>query len=248
LIRKAIPSRRSSCAPAVNSKSKANKGIYNDSDSESKEESGSNFSASGGTESDESYLPSGSETSSRTKRKKQPQPKIARYFTIAKELDRSKDCYICKLDDLTFDSVPSARDHLKEAHGIDMNDDFIQCQECKKTFRADRISSYKKHLLAGHLTKCDVCGKKFASKRHISRHKLQKHSTNGNNGKVKCNVCDQVLSSRSSLQQHMLLHFPKRKYRCQECGQQFTQAAGLSGHMRRVHNAPLTRKKVPQDE
>ena len=83
---------------------------------------------------------------------------------------------------------------------------------------------------------CEVCGRKFTRKSHLSRHLETVHSADG--PRYQCGVCGRQFTQKSHLSLHLeTVHSTDGpRYECEVCGRKFTQKSSLSLHLRTVHN------------
>lgn len=83
--------------------------------------------------------------------------------------------------------------------------------------------------------------------RYATRYNVQRHLNSAHPGFVlnECPRCQQVLSSRQTLRQHLAIHTGERPYRCQFCLQQFRQSSQLSQH-RKQHYLEVRQMPIPK--
>lgn len=92
------------------------------------------------------------------------------------------------------------------------------CEKCGKSYT--RIGKLKLHIKSTHLADyrciCEICGKTCSE-----LYKLQVHMTVHNeNMKYKCDICNAVLKSKTTIIRHIQSHFgmlPVEKYDCPIC-------------------------------
>ena len=81
--------------------------------------------------------------------------------------------------------------------------------------------------------KCEVCGKAFAKKADVSRHKKQVHDIND----YKCDVCSKTFGWGSHLRTHIkTVHNGIKNYQCNYCAKTFGTAYNLKQHIKSVHD------------
>ena len=78
---------------------------------------------------------------------------------------------------------------------------------------------------------CDICGKVFAKKDHLSRHK----ATHSDVRAFKCHICDMAFKRKDKLTSHLNTHGISNLVPCTLCGKHFQHQQSLALHMRRVH-------------
>lgn len=118
------------------------------------------------------------------------------------------------------------------------------CKICNKTFIVR--GQYAIHM-ATHTgdrnVPCDICGRTFAHKTAVSKHKWQEH--NENNKKFKCEQCDKSFVYRGKLDSHMRSHTGEKPFSCDACNSTFSQRSNLNAHVKSVHGVVV--KSVKSD-
>jgi KRAB domain-containing zinc finger protein len=82
---------------------------------------------------------------------------------------------------------------------------------------------------------CDVCGKVFAKKDHLSRHKAIHSDVRA----FKCHLCDMAFKRKDKLTSHLNTHGVSHLVQCNLCGKHFQHEQSLNLHMRKVHLTPM---------
>lgn len=79
---------------------------------------------------------------------------------------------------------------------------------------------------------CKQCNRKFES-----QPALKYHETSHEMRKVKCEYCDKMFLTRSTLAIHLRIHLEKRPYSCANCDQTFRQKTDLNYHIQSKHTS-----------
>ncbi|KAF2893522.1 hypothetical protein ILUMI_12654 [Ignelater luminosus] len=121
-----------------------------------------------------------------------------------------------------------------------------KCDVCGRGFiQAVSLKEHKRIHTGDTPFVCSYCGKRFRLSANHRRHLLYHQIENGDkkelngvnttklNASFKCNVCNCFLTSRKTLNTHMLVHREKT-FLCSWCGKGFVSNAGLNSHSK-VH-------------
>ena len=109
-------------------------------------------------------------------------------------------------------------------------DSFVMCAKqsphlCEKMHNKDS-SRQKQSQVCEKPHKCDVCGKRFRRRSHLSTHKL----VHTGEKPYKCDVCGKRFGQSSNLSTHKLVHTGEKPYKCDVCGKGFGHSSPLSSH------------------
>ena len=126
----------------------------------------------------------------------------------------------------------------------------VKCGECLKAFSNYR--NLKVHLLRYHpkeedlIFHCDECDAKFSELEKVVNHRRVKHYE----GDIfMCHFCGKGYKIEHTFQNHIKSHEKpndRRRFKCEDCGIQFTSEKRLKKHKERVHGIKETkvRKKM----
>nr|KAF6507374.1 PR/SET domain 16 [Rousettus aegyptiacus] len=89
--------------------------------------------------------------------------------------------------------------------------------------------------------RCELCDELFQSKLDLRRHKkyacgpvgaalLQGLGGGGGGQALECKDCERMFPSKSSLEQHMVVHTEEREYKCDQCPKAFNWKSNLIRH------------------
>ncbi|XP_065225437.1 zinc finger protein 300-like isoform X6 [Planococcus citri] len=146
-------------------------------------------------------------------------------------------------------TIPSSKKSLESRYNAEAQPGYSKDQENADQGRITRSAKQKKHLStvkrptrnSGNGSNkakvqtqdslpycCDICSKKFSSKRDWSRHQRE-HSK-----PFHCQVCDKRFAYKFRLIRHGLTHSEKKRYKCSICDAQFKYNDSKVAH-ERVH-------------
>ncbi|CAL4064324.1 unnamed protein product [Meganyctiphanes norvegica] len=130
------------------------------------------------------------------------------------------ECTVCKD---RFEMNFELKDHEKEHNKI-------ECEICEKSFAKKYI--LKKHFLrcSENIYKCEQCP--FRCK---DQDTLKKHSSK-HDGEHACPYCGRTFKRAKSLEFHVDLHNPEKKFECNICNYKCKRAEYLRNHMSRKHS------------
>lgn len=82
-------------------------------------------------------------------------------------------------------------------------------------------------------SRCDVCNKKFATKRYCLLHKRHSHMQETN---YQCEICGKKLFNAGYLKTHMKSHYLQKDNYCRRCFTKFDNITVLKQHIQDVHS------------
>uniref|UniRef100_A0A182R9M6 Zinc finger protein 865 n=1 Tax=Anopheles funestus TaxID=62324 RepID=A0A182R9M6_ANOFN len=139
--------------------------------------------------------------------------------------EHSFECTICQ-------QRFSRSSYLRLHQRIHSNERNFQCEICSKLFRtSSNLHAHLKTHTEERNYVCGVCKRAFRTSRDLTSHS-ETHSAE--KGYV-CHICNKAFVKQSYLNTHKnTVHVGLKRYRCQECGKQFSNSSNLIAH-RRIH-------------
>uniref|UniRef100_A0A671UCF8 Zinc finger protein 835-like n=1 Tax=Sparus aurata TaxID=8175 RepID=A0A671UCF8_SPAAU len=136
-----------------------------------------------------------------------------------------KKLYCCNVCSKSFADFRALSRHKLLHVGIK----YFCCQVCGKRFRTSvRLKLHEKiHSERDKAFLCDICCKMFYTRGELKVH-LRRHTK----VKITCTKCGKGLSSKESLNSHMIVHAAERPHQCSECGLRFKRIGNLTAHMK----------------
>ena len=132
------------------------------------------------------------------------------------------------------------KSHMRNYHKSDP----CKCPTCKTYFQNTYL--LMNHKKANHPkdTICPHCGGNFSK---LKEHIANKHTLD-HEKKFSCNQCGKGLTSKSTLNTHMMsVHLKLQPYQCRHgCQNKYNDGANRAAHERRRHKG-MTRKKSTSD-
>lgn len=118
--------------------------------------------------------------------------------------------------------------HIKVHHGTKYR---FQCEMCCKKFVTRRsLGRHKNANKCTINTKCATCDFDFGNNWQYRRHLIQTHNTS----LYLCEICGQGFSSNATRKEHMITHNPdlvnKKDYKCDKCDKSFNSVRKLNLH------------------
>lgn len=117
----------------------------------------------------------------------------------------------------------------------------------------------EKHVSIKGQFVCDLCGKRFNSKKYLQSHKYQQHGVLASGAPVRkkakkrepliCNLCGKTFWSGTGLQTHLkVVHVGLFKFECQVCGKKIPSSTALKMHMLSRHKDDEGTKRMVREE
>lgn len=136
---------------------------------------------------------------------------------------------ICDWCGKGFMNKCALKNHIASEHlGV-----IVSCSVCQKKFHAQKyLDLHMECHQPGYEMRnhqCEICGRRFLRRPMLRRH-LRAHK--GLTRTYKCSYCDKMLTSSSSLKDHMNIHTGQRPYVCEMCGNGFARKNYLTAHLR----------------
>ena len=162
--------------------------------------------------------------------------------------DKSLQCFECGK---FFDKIIALKIHLRGTH-VDLK---LQCDACEKKFKTK--SGFRKHKRSHKTLKKELEIKKDPNEEQQTcyicydtldkfglEHHLMLHETSENDGKIKCDICEEVYASEDSLRGHKAQsHNLNKRYACDLCNKTFMVESIYSNHLKdhqdiKTHKCP----------
>lgn len=138
-------------------------------------------------------------------------------------------CEVCQAD--TFTKIDKYKAHLREHAKLTL----YKCTFCDKSFSDSSNFSKHKKIHGTTYLQCDLCHRKFNSKKMITQH-MEYHKKNA---PVKCRHCGKVFHFESMLNKHIKCAHsmePTSRFKCRFCFDYFKTLKEKWDHEWHVHN------------
>lgn len=136
---------------------------------------------------------------------------------------------MCDLCGKGFMNKCALKNHMGREHfGV-----VVTCSVCQKKFHAQKyLDLHMECHQPGYEMRnhqCEICGRRFLRRPMLRRH-IRDHK--GLTRTYRCSYCDKVLTSSSSLKDHINIHTGQKPYVCELCGNGFARKNYLTAHLR----------------
>lgn len=141
--------------------------------------------------------------------------------------------YECADCGKSYTSAGALKEHEEVVHGGKK----FPCEKCGKVFFSGK--GLRKHIRNVHGEQreehqCPKCSKKFLNKGDLAVHLKEVH---GEQRKFPCDKCDSVLSSPSSLRNHVRYAHGDKDWTCPHCGERLGSESSLAQHKKKMHSS-----------
>ncbi|KAJ5066685.1 zinc finger protein [Anaeramoeba ignava] len=154
-----------------------------------------------------------------------------------KAIHTGKKPYQCTYEGcgMCFDYPSQLKRHIRSVHTKEKTH---ICGECGLSFL--KFNELQRHIKEFHALQyeCDVCGKKFNSKRNLKNHS-QVHELNRKVYVCNHKDCNSSFATLSSLNAHINAVHKGIRYKCLFCGKLFSYLSTLSLHKKKFHDLEL---------
>ncbi|XP_017464494.1 PREDICTED: zinc finger protein weckle-like isoform X1 [Rhagoletis zephyria] len=148
-------------------------------------------------------------------------------LSLKRHMKDHQELFPCPHCDRKFQIKEYVAQHIKFVHQDERP--FI-CETCGDGLRTK--GQLKEHMLT-HTDyspfECKECGKCFKQKQRLKRY-FQRHMQIHGDKHI-CTECGKQLSTRATLNSHLLVHSDKMPHKCDYCGRLFKRAKTLKNHL-----------------
>lgn len=161
---------------------------------------------------------------------------------LHKRVCEKRNAVKCNFCQLLFNSVLKYEQHLQIKHAVAIKH---ECEICGKTFgRSEYLTVHRKRHNERYY-QCDLCSKNYICNAELKVHKQRIHS-NKRLG-VKCNICDQIFASTSSLKSHENEEHTKRYFKCIQCDYMSYSSLAIKVHQYQHTGKPYKCPLCPKE-
>uniref|UniRef100_A0A182J8T8 Transcription factor grauzone n=1 Tax=Anopheles atroparvus TaxID=41427 RepID=A0A182J8T8_ANOAO len=146
-----------------------------------------------------------------------------------KHEERQFSCDLCRSK---FPFKTRLVKHMKKMHA----EKDVPCDQCQKSFTKYTIEDHKRSVHTARFV-CEHCPKTFKIRFRLQKHMQEHDKSLRTSTSVPCPICDQVMSDKYILRQHILrqhTHNEGQAVDCDTCGKTFKNKRNLSLHLATV--------------
>lgn len=139
----------------------------------------------------------------------------------------------CEACDKVFSNAAKKSIHMR---GVHLKQHPRRCPICPERFNSNYQRTKHLRIVHNHssgLFRCEICGREYDLKCHLSLHIRSVHLQERN---FECNICSSRFFSKELLNRHVVIHTGERKFRCEVCGKSYVRRKNLKEHLR-VHES-----------
>lgn len=146
---------------------------------------------------------------------------------------------VCDVCSKVFSSRAKFRSHVSyhnEQEVIERGEGF-KCNQCEKVFGAEK--KLKMHINQVHANQtiiCEICSRPLKSINSLKSHIQTVHEDLGDQPRVPCLICGNLMKNQRSLEVHLKKHRASETDNvCKECGHHSASKGALWNHVRLMH-------------
>jgi ribosomal protein S27E len=132
------------------------------------------------------------------------------------------------------DELVIKKKHLQEvADHLASTDDILEIYFPSHGHRRPRFTPRWGQLsTSADQVTCPDCNRSFSTNAKMRRHHRLQHQKEGGH---KCNICEKLLATPSSLRRHLDTHSQEKQYQCDVCPKSYTSLKSLKSHKAADH-------------